>query len=135
MIAGLLMGAMKLAGSWINNKDKKEELATQVVMKMLDIADKAIAVQTVPWVDATVKLVAMAYTFMRPLGGAIMTGLGIYFHYLTATGGMEALPDVVQYGLDAAFPTWGVAREVDKKRKAAEAAPRRTDVRDLFGDN
>lgn len=117
MIAGLIMGAMKLAGTFIENKDKKAELAAGAMERVFAIADKAISMQTIPWVDAVVKLMAAMHTFMRPVGGAILTGIGIYFHYLHATGKMAALPDIVQYGLDGAFPAWGVAREVDKKRK------------------
>lgn len=101
----------------IPDQNKKAELAHEVTLRMLDISEKAVSIQTYKWVDAIVKLMGALMAFARPIGSFAAGAVAVYLN----VKGIEISPAVeaVMMGL---FPAWGVAREADKrtKRKIAE---------------
>jgi hypothetical protein len=77
-----------------------------------------IKTNTVPWVDAAVKLLYAIKQFIRPLGALAMTAFGMYAHYK----GMSIDP-TTHAMIDGAFPAWGVSRW-DEKKKGVEKPPK-----------
>lgn len=97
----------------VEDKDLKQQLAMKQLELTYGLIEKLINTTTIPWVDAFVKLMTGFVVLARPLGSFAMTCAGIYMHL----NGVELDP-TVHYGLDAAFPAWGLAREAHKKRQA-----------------
>lgn len=111
IIAGLAKSGLGIIDQLVEDKDKKAEMALQWNMALLGFAEKLINTQTIPWVDAMMKVILALVTLGRPIGSFILTLLGIDMIQAGDEG-------VVGTALTAAFPTWMGAREVDKKRKA-----------------
>lgn len=112
IIAGIAKMGLGIIDQLVVDKDKKAELAFQWNVKLLEFAEKLINAQTIPWVDAIVKLMIAAVALARPIGSLYLTIVGVDM-LQTGDDGMAAT------ALTAAFPTWMGAREVDKKRKHA----------------
>lgn len=119
MIASSIAAVVKLGGSalgiidkFVEDKDLKQKLAIRQLELTYGLAEKLINATTVPWVDASVKLLTATMIFARPLGSFALTCAGIYMHFKNIP--MDA---TVHGALDLAFPTWGAAREVHKSRE------------------
>jgi hypothetical protein len=97
----------------VEDKDLKQKLAIKQIELTYGLIEKLINTTTIPWVDAFVKLMTGLIVLARPLGSFVLTCVGIYMHLK----GVE-IDQAVHYGLDAAFPAWGAAREAHKKREA-----------------
>lgn len=106
-------GLFGIIDQFVEDKDLKNKLALRQLELMYQLIEKLLESKTIPWVDATVKLMAGSVVLARPLGTFAITCMGIYLH----VKGTPIDSDVVQYGMDVAFPAWAGAREVDKSRK------------------
>lgn len=111
----LISQGLGLAGKFIKDKDKQAEYAFKSQEMLMELAGKALSIQTYKWVDAIVKIMAALISFGRPVGGFVLTVWGIWLHIEGAD-----IPEVVHYSMDAAFPAWGAAREAGKKREHKE---------------
>lgn len=111
MIGTLISGLFTLGGKFIEDKDKKTEFAFKTQEIFFQMLTKLVEVKTVPWVDALVKLMAASITMMRPIGSFALTVLGVY---IDAKG--YAVNDTMTMALQAAFPGWMAARQIDKHK-------------------
>jgi hypothetical protein len=111
LIGGVFRGIFDLGKEVIQDKDKLAEFNYKLAELEGQLNLRLVETQTVPWIDATVKLLFALNSLWRPLGGAVMTGFGIYAHW-------KGIPlDPVLHGIfDGAFPAWGVSRHVEKSR-------------------
>jgi len=115
ILGSLLPGLLKIGDKLIVDQDKKIEFAFKVQEMTFHLLEQLVTMQTIPWVDAIVKIIVALVALARPLGTFAMTAFGIYAHYKQIV-----LPTEVHLLLDSAFPAWGAAREVDKGRKHKE---------------
>ena len=111
-LTSLIAPLAEIGQKLIVDKDKQLEYAFKLQDRVLSIFEKMAAVQTIPWVDAVVKLMGAVLIFGRPLGSLFLTVWGIKLHLEGA-----ALPDWLHAMMDSAFPAWAAAREVDKSHK------------------
>ena len=110
MIGDIFKGLIDLGKEYIPDKDKQVEFA----FKMFDAQQKVnmtiMQQQTVPWVDALVKIMFAVNSLWRPIMGAAMTAFGIYAH-------IKGIPmGEFQWIFDGAFPAWGVSRHFNKMK-------------------
>lgn len=118
MIGAIMQGLNligNLGGKLIEDKDKRTEYA----FKMQELAFRAMEVmlntKTVPWVDATIKLMYACKTFIRPVGSTVMAGFAAY-----CAVKQIALPEYIQVMLYGAPVAWGASRHAEKKRKTED---------------
>jgi len=104
-----LLGIIKEA---VPDKDKQAELSFKVIEIQFAFRQKILEIQTVPWVDALVKIMAAFTMFFRPIGSAFMTAFGAFCAYKQIH-----LPDGLDYVLTMAFPAWGVSRHMNKNNE------------------
>lgn len=120
MIPQIVLGVVPKLLSVIDKSVQDKDLATQLqqrtVEATLQLMEKAVQTETIPWVDAIAKLIVVTATafkgLMRPLLGAAMTGAAIYMQ----VKGIQA-PDWLNAVLAAAFPAWMASRHAEKVRK------------------
>lgn len=115
IIGPLITSGLKIGSELIQDKDKKEELAYKYQELIHGTVSQILAIHTVPWVDAMVKVMMALNTilkgFARPVGAFAMAGFGAY----CKVKGIE-LGDVVETTLFGAPLAWGVDRSVHKAR-------------------
>jgi len=114
MITAAVLGlASTFIDKFIEDKDKKAEIAESMMVKMLDT-------QTYRWVDALVKLSyageQIIKGLVRPLGSFAMACFGAYCAYKK---GIQLDP-TVQTLLFGSPVAWGVSRFAEKKRQLDE---------------
>jgi len=120
MIPQLVLGAvpklLEVIDKSVADKDLAAQLQQRTVEASLQLMEKAVQTETVPWVDAIAKLIVVTATafkgFLRPLLGAAMTGAAIYMQ----VKGIQA-PEWLSAVLAAAFPGWMASRHAEKVRK------------------
>lgn len=104
--------ALGIINKFVPDKDLQAKLAIRQLELTYELVEKLINTATVPWVDASVKLLTALMVLARPVGSFAMTCAGIYFHYK----GIQLDP-TVHGAMDMAFPAWGGLREVHKSRE------------------
>lgn len=109
---GIFENLIKLASEAIPDKDKQVEFNFRVIEMQQQFMTLVLQTQTVPWVDALVKILAALNMFTRPIGSALMTAFGAWAHYkqVPMDLGIHAV-------FDGAFPAWGVSRHMDKNQQ------------------
>lgn len=112
----LISGIIGIGKELIVDKDKQVEFAFKAQEQLVQFQLALLQTKTTPKVDAFVKVVYSLKGFIRPIGGALMTGFGMYCH-------LKQIPiDTTLHAvLDGALPAWGVSRHVEKnspKKKA-----------------
>ncbi|RMH12698.1 MAG: hypothetical protein D6698_15075 [Gammaproteobacteria bacterium] len=112
-ILGIVPNVLKLADKMILDKDKKAEFAFKTLEMQNQLIEKLVTMETIPWVDATVKLFGAVVMLGRPIGSFLLTAFGVYAQYK----GIE-LSDAATTVTLGAFPAWMGAREVHKTRVA-----------------
>ena len=101
----------KIGEKLIVDKDKKIEFAYKAQELAFKSMEVMLTVKTVPWVDATVKILYALKAFFRPVVGGLMTAFGAYAHVKGMDlGALHAI-------FDGAFPAWGVSRYAEKVKK------------------
>ena len=115
----VINGIIGLGSEWITDKDKQIEFAFKMRELNFKMAESLLRTQTVPWVDATVKIIYAFVALMRPLGTALMTGFGLYAHYKQIP-----IDTALHAAIDGAFPAWGVSRHINKTREQQEITKR-----------
>ncbi|PUB87065.1 MAG: hypothetical protein DBP02_02135 [gamma proteobacterium symbiont of Ctena orbiculata] len=115
----VINGLIGLGSEWITDKDKQIEFAYKMRELNFKIAESLLRTQTVPWVDATVKIIYALVALMRPIGTALMTAFGLYAHYKQIQ-----IDPAVHAAIDGAFPAWGVSRHMNKKKEQEEQTKR-----------
>ena len=110
VVGSLAGGLIDLADQLITDKDKLIEFKFKAAELQMKSMQALISTTTVPWVDATVKLLFALNSLWRPVIGGLMTLFGAYAHY-------KGLPidPTAHLVFDGAFPAWGVSRHVEKK--------------------
>lgn len=106
-------GLLGIVDQFVEDKDLKAKLAIRQIELVNELILKLLETKTIPWIDGTVKLMVASVQLARPIGTGLMTAFGIYLH----VKGTPIDDQLIQYGMDAAFPTWAGAREIDKSRK------------------
>jgi len=113
IIGSAMKDIFGLADQLITDKDKLIEFKFKAMDLNLQAQSQLLKTQTIPWVDALVKVMYAANMFWRPLVGACMTAFGAYAHFR----GIQIEP-ALHAVFDGAFPAWGVSRHVEKAKKA-----------------
>lgn len=113
-------GLIDIGKEFIVDKDKQIEFEYKTKELSLQMASELLKTQTVPWVDALVKLMYAAQTFIRPFGAFIMTCFGAYCHYkgIPLDAGLHAV-------FDGAFVAWGASRHAHKSKVEEEKTKRK----------
>lgn len=112
-ILGIIPGVMKLADKMIVDKDKKAEFAFKQQEMQNALVMKLVEQETIPWVDATVKLLGAMVMLGRPVGSFALTAFYLWSQYRGVDLG--TVGEAVTAG---AFPAWMAAREAGKSRAA-----------------
>lgn len=110
LIADAFKGLFGIGKELIVDKDKQIEYAFKLAELQQQFSMQLVSQATVPWVDATVKLMYALNSLWRPIGGALMTAFGIYAHWK----GIKIEP-ALHAVFDGAFPAWGVSRHINKQ--------------------
>lgn len=110
----------KLGSKFVLDKDRAAEYAFKTQEMVFALLEKIVTMQTIPWVDAFVKILFALLALARPIGTFYLTIKGVDMAVANGEVGL------VDGGLMSMFPTWMGAREVDKSRKHK---------RKLFGRN
>jgi hypothetical protein len=113
-VAGVFKGLFGVVDQLVEDKDKKNEIFLKMAEMQNQLNIVLMQLKTVPWVDATVKLLFafrdLVLPLLRPVVGALMTGYAAY----AETNGINLSP-VVQAALAAAFPGWMYSRHTEKR--------------------
>ena len=115
-----------LAGEFIEDKDKRNELMFKVKELEFSLRESLLATKTNPWVDGFVKVLIafrdIIIPMLRPLGAFYLSYMGVDIAQaeLAAGGDVSALSG----GLTAAFPAWGASRHANKNKEQEEATKR-----------
>jgi hypothetical protein len=115
-----------LAGEFIEDKDKRNELMFKVKELEFSLRETLLATKTNPFVDGFVKVLIafrdIILPMLRPLGAFYLSYMGVDI----AQGELAAGADVsaLSGGLAAAFPAWGASRHVNKKHEETEKTKR-----------
>lgn len=118
LIAGVLPSIFKLGDKLIVDQDKKQEYAFRVQEMSFKLIEAIIAMKTIPWVDAIVKIMMASIALARPLGSLYLTIMGVDMAIAENQAGQEV--SMLSGGLMSAFPAWGGAREINKSRQHKE---------------
>lgn len=122
-VIGLADKLLDLGSEFIEDPDKKIQYQKEILELTSAFSTKVLETTTVPWVDATVKLMYAArdvlIPMLRPLGSAAITAFGMYAH----AKGIEIDP-VIHGTLDVAFPGWMASRHAGKTTEAKEVTKR-----------
>lgn len=110
-ITGVLSGLIGLASEYIPDKDKQAEFQLKAKKYEHDLLSTILETTTVPWVDATVKILIALNAMWRPIAGAAMTAFGAYAH----VNGID-IPVELHAMFDGAFPAWGASRHFNKQK-------------------
>lgn len=109
-------GFFDLASELITDKDKLAEFNLEGMKIQSSIQLALIKQKTVPWVDATVKLMYALNDLIksnyRPIGGLAMTAFAAYCQIKNIS-----LDPNLKVIFGSAFPAWGVSRHVEKVKK------------------
>jgi hypothetical protein len=106
-LIGDLLGIVSEA---VTDKDKRNEINLKLAELQHNFNMQLVQSQTVPWVDATVKLIYALVALARPIGSFAVTAFGLYAH---AKGiGIDTMTHTL---IDSAFPAWMGARTLEKK--------------------
>ena len=107
-------GLFDVLGQVITDKDLIAKLEVEKEKLRLAIQSELLKTQTIPWVDALIKVMValpnVVLPLLRPLGSAAMTAAGLYASFK----GVE-LNDAVEVAAVSAFPAWGASRHVNKQ--------------------
>ena len=117
---------ISLGSEFIVDKDKLIEFQFKALELKYQAADMLMQTKTVPWVDATVKIMFALNTFWRPMIGALMTAFGAYAHIkqIDIEPALHAI-------FDGAFPAWGVSRHTEKAKKLDRYDPTKDEWSDF----
>jgi hypothetical protein len=109
-VAGIFKGLTGLASEFIEDKDKRNEFNLLIKQAENQLTIAIITQETVPWVDALVKLMYASLSFARPVGGFAMTAFAGYLALKQIPVPKELL---ILFG--SAGPAWGLSRHISKK--------------------
>ena len=113
IVADVFKGIFGVVDQLVVDKDKAAELKVQLAQMQSSLNAQLLTTQTVPWVDATVKILMairdLVLPMFRPILGGVLTGLAVYFEYK----GIPINP-TLQAVMAAAFPGWMVGRQIKK---------------------
>lgn len=107
-IIGELLG---LAAEAVEDKDKRNALQAKIMELQSTVTLAIVQSQTVPWVDALVKLLYALVALATPLGSLAMMGFNLYCK-------IKGVPlDVATEGATLGlFPAWATYRRLEKQR-------------------
>lgn len=109
----IISGLFNLGKTYIDNKEKQAEFNNEVAKMGLQLQERMLTSQTMPKVDAIVKLMyafrEIAIPMFRPIGGALLTAASIY----CAVNRIQLDPTVNTI-LASAFPGWMASRGLEK---------------------
>jgi hypothetical protein len=113
IVGEVFRGIFGVVDQMVEDKDKAAELKVKLAEMQTQLNSQLLTTQTVPWVDATVKILMavrdLVIPLFRPVFGAALTGLAVWFEYK----GVPINP-TLQAIMAAAFPGWMVGRQVKK---------------------
>ena len=119
----LINSVASLAGEFIEDKDKLNEINYKIKELEFKLRETLLATKTTPKVDAFVKILIafrdIILPLLRPLGAACMTAFGMYCH----AKGID-IGDANHVIMDGAFPAWGASRHVNKQKEETEKTKR-----------
>lgn len=122
----LIDNISNLAGEFIEDKDKRNELIFKVKELEFSLREALLKTKTTPFVDGFVKILIafrdIILPMLRPVGAFYLSYMGVDMAQaeLAAGGDVSALSG----GLAAAFPGWGASRHVNKNKEQEEMTKR-----------
>lgn len=112
-----------LVSEWIEDPDKKIEFEFKMRELNFRVAESLLKTQTVPWVDATVKIMYALLAFIRPIGALYLSYRGIEAVDLERLGNSD-IANYVNAGLGMSFPGWMLSRHKNKNKEQEEITKR-----------
>jgi len=108
--------------------DKDAKLQIQAELRKIELStmDSVLKTSTVPWVDATVKLLYASVSLFRPVAsiGVFIYGLMNPETFSTLSEASPIAGDIAAAATFGAAPAWGVSRHREKaKSKDREGEP------------
>jgi len=121
-VVSIFTNILGIVNKNVEDKDKKNEIVQQISTSQTELIKVLVQTQTVPWVDALVKLVyAFADTLdriWRPVGGLLAACFVAY----TTLKGIPVNP-ILDGVLAALFPGWMVSRHMVKVAEVKAQQP------------
>jgi hypothetical protein len=111
ILGDIIDGIIGLGKEVIIDKDKQIEFEYKARELWYAQSTELLKTITLPWVDATVKLLYAFNSLWRPIVSASMTAFAAY----CAVAGVE-LSDTMTTVFASAFPAWGVSRHMNKQK-------------------
>ena len=109
LIGNIINSIIGISKEVIVDKDKQIEFEYKAKELWWAQSSELLKTTTVPWVDATVKILFALNSLWRPIGSAFMTAFAAY----CAINGIM-LSDTMNTIFASAFPAWGVSRHISK---------------------
>ena len=111
-VADGVKSLINLGSEMIEDKDKRNEFNYKARELANTFHVELLKTQTIPWVDAFIKIVLSFKGLMRPAGAAISLGIWLWLK----NKGVEMDP-AVQAILLGQAPAWGWSRHVEKQER------------------
>jgi hypothetical protein len=122
----LIDNISSLAGEFIEDKDKRNDLMFKVKELEFSLRETLLATKTNPYVDGFVKVLIafrdIILPMMRPLGAFYLSYMGVDIAQAELAAGDDI--SALSGGLTAAFPAWGASRHANKKHEETEKTKR-----------
>lgn len=114
-VAGVFKQVFGVVDQLVEDKDKKNELIVKLAELQHQLSIQLLQTDTVPWVDATVKLLFAVRDLIIPLFRPIVaTGMAVYVAYAEVNG--ITMSPLVEAAFAGAFPGWMASRHLNKKK-------------------
>lgn len=99
----------------VEDKDKKNEIILKMAELQNQLSVQLVQTQTIPWVDATVKLLFAVRDIILPLFRPVIASAMAAYVVYAETNGIILSP-MVEAVFAGAFPGWMASRHVSKKK-------------------
>ena len=98
----------------VEDKDKKNEIVLKIAELQNQLALQLIQTSTVPWVDATVKILFAVRDIILPMFRPVVAAAMAAYVVYAEINGITMSP-MVEAMFAGAFPAWGASRWSEKK--------------------
>lgn len=115
-VTGVFKQIFGVVDQLVEDKDKKNELIVKVAELQHQLSMQLLQTSTVPWVDATVKLLFALRDLVIPMFRPVVSAcMAAYVAYAELNG--ITLSPLVEAAFAGAFPGWIASRWSEKKSK------------------
>ena len=117
ILAPIFADLIGLGRELVVDKDKAMEFETRAREAQLKLLEALAGTTTVPWVDASVKLITALVSLARPLGSVAVFAWGLLHpDQLQRLHELGSMGDMALGAIFGSAPAWGLSRHVEKTK-------------------